>query len=69
VGKNYGFRPYFKQALASEPWVYMAQGVIPHKQGIYYNHPVVGETPNDAIGVVVIKNSVHEIGGIFRFLI
>jgi len=35
VGKNYCFRSYFKQALAGEPWVYIAQGVTPHKRGIY----------------------------------
>ena len=66
VGKNYGFRPYFKQALKGRLWVYLAQGVTSRKRGIYYSYPVTGETAAAVIGVVVIKDSVDGIEGGFR---
>ena len=56
VGKNFGFRPYFKQAAAGRSWTYMALGTTSKKRGVYYSHPVEG--PDGPIGVVVIKGSV-----------
>ena len=59
VGKNYGFRPYFQQAIQGTPTVYMALGVTSKKRGVYYSHPVYGERDNTPLGVVVIKSSVE----------
>jgi PAS domain S-box-containing protein len=58
VGKNYGFRPYFQQAIIGTPAVYMALGVTSRKRGVYYSHPVYVEGEASAIGVAVIKASV-----------
>ena len=59
VGKNYGFRPYFQQAIQSAPAVYMALGVTSKKRGVYYSHPVYGAGTGTVIGVVIIKSSVN----------
>ncbi|UCG13056.1 MAG: PAS domain S-box protein [Deltaproteobacteria bacterium] len=59
VGKNYGFRPYFRQAMQGSPAVYMALGVTSKKRGVYYSHPVYGLNEDAPIGIVVIKASVE----------
>ena len=59
VGKNYGFRPYFKQAMQGMPAVYMALGVTSKKRGIYYSHPVYDKVNEKPLGVAVIKASVE----------
>ncbi len=58
IGKNYSFRPYFQNAIAGEPSVYMALGVTSGKRGIYYSHPVYTDGLNSATGVIVMKASV-----------
>jgi PAS domain S-box-containing protein len=58
VGKNYAFRPYFQQAIQSNPTVYMALGVTSNKRGVYYSHPVYDDGQDSPLGVVVIKASV-----------
>ncbi len=55
VGKNYGFRPYFQEAMAGRPYVYMALGVTSGKRGVYYSHPVYPTADGPPAGVVVIK--------------
>lgn len=55
VGKRYGFRPYFQQALAGTPSIYMARGVTSGERGIYSSHPVRGPESDRILGVVVIK--------------
>lgn len=53
--KNYGFRPYFKSALAGQTGRYIAQGVTSLKVGYYLARPV---TVDGRIrGVVVAKIS------------
>ncbi len=59
VGKNYGFRPYFKQSMQGIPTVYMALGATSKKRGIYFSHPVYGEDKQTPLGVAVIKASVE----------
>ncbi|WP_304511849.1 cache domain-containing protein [Desulfobacula sp.] len=66
VGKNYGFRPYFKQAMQGDPAVYMALGVTSKKRGIYFSHPVYGERKDGPWGVVVIKASIETIERKFK---
>ena len=56
VGENYGFRPYFKQAMEGRPSLYMAQGVTSKRRGLYYSHPVYTQEGHDSpSGVLVIK--------------
>lgn len=61
VGKNYAFRPYFKQAIQGHPSVYMALGVTSNRRGVYYSHPVFADARENPIGVVVVKASVKPI--------
>ncbi len=59
VGKNYSFRPYFKNAILGKPSIYLARGVTSKKRGAYFSHPVA--LNNKPAGVVVIKVSVSEL--------
>ncbi len=61
VGKNYSFRPYFKEAINGSPSFYMALGVTSGVRGIYYGHPVYGKDKNIPSGVVVIKTSMRDL--------
>ncbi|MFZ5587152.1 MAG: PAS domain S-box protein [Thermodesulfobacteriota bacterium] len=55
VGENFGFRPYFREAMQGVPAKYLALGLTSRKRGAYYSHPVYAEDVDDAQGVVVIK--------------
>ena len=59
VGKNYAFRPYFKDAMKGKAGRYFALGSVSKKRGYYFSYPVynVGEI----IGVVVLKIDLNEI--------
>ena len=61
VGKNYAFRPYFKHAIQSRPFTYMAVGVTTHRPGIFYSFPVAGTQNTTPCGVVVIKASINKL--------
>jgi len=55
VGKNYGFRPYFQQALAGQTGRYIAKGATSSKVGYYLARPVTVD--GKIRGVVVAKLS------------
>ena len=55
AGKNYGFRPYFQQALAGQTGRYIAKGVTSFKVGYYLARPVTAD--GEIRGVVVAKLS------------
>jgi PAS domain S-box-containing protein len=59
VGKNFSFRPYFRRAMAGDPSVYLAKGVVSKKRGVYYSHPVTGADGGTVLGVVVMKVSIE----------
>ncbi len=59
VGKNYGFRSYFKQAIQGKESVYMALGITSMERGVYYSSPIVSKEEQKPIGVAVIKASVE----------
>lgn len=61
INNNYGFRPYFKESIEGEPFVYMAIGVTTNKPGIYYSCPIKEAEGESPLGVVVIKDSVDEL--------
>jgi PAS domain S-box-containing protein len=61
VGENFGFRPYWRQAIQGNPSTYMALGITSKKRGVYYSHPVYGESVNTPVGVAVIKASIEPI--------
>ena len=61
VGKDFSFRPYFKNAIKGKDDVYLAQGTTSRKRGIYYSHPVYDSHGKRILGVAVIKASVERI--------
>lgn len=61
VGKNFNFRPYFKQAISGKPATYLALGTTSGRRGAYYSHPIAGNQPDTVVGVVVIKASIEQV--------
>ncbi len=61
VGKNFAFRPYFQAAVKGLPASYLALGTTSGKRGIYCSYPVVAESAQHPLGVVVIKASLEQI--------
>lgn len=57
VGKNYSFRPYFKQAMAGETSDFFAIGATTGKPGYFISQPVFNQQ-NNVIGVITAKFSV-----------
>ena len=59
VGKNFSFRPYFKQAIEGKPAIYLALGVASGKRGAYCSYPIYENSQNAPLGIVVIKASIE----------
>jgi len=58
LGKNYFFRPYFKEALKGKSIIYPAVGITTGKRGIYFSAPIKNRF-NKVMGVAVIKASIE----------
>ena len=58
LGRNYAFRPYFKDALQGHATVYLALGITSGKRGIYCSHPVYDHESAAPLGVAVVKASI-----------
>lgn len=55
-GKNFAYRPYFKQVMNRNPYVYLAVGDLTKERGIYVSYPVYQQVGDDKpVGVVVVK--------------
>jgi two-component system C4-dicarboxylate transport sensor histidine kinase DctB len=53
VGERYGFRPYFRQAMARGASEYFALGTVSNLPGLYLARRLEG--PSGPVGVVVVK--------------
>gem|GEM_PF-1761387 len=58
VGNNYGFRPYFKQAMSGNAGSYYALGLTSGERGHYVSYPVIN---GRVIGVAVIKRKINSV--------
>lgn len=54
VGKSYGFRPYFRDAIAGKPGFYFAVGATSGVPGLFLSAPVRSGS-GATLGVIVIK--------------
>lgn len=61
VGNNYGFRPYFKEAIQGRPSLFLGVGVTSKKPGIYLSYPVYDLNTDRVMGVVTGKLPVDNI--------
>ncbi len=66
VGRNFAFRPYWRQAIGGVPATYMALGVTSGKRGVYYSHPVFRNGGGVPVGVAVIKAPIDRMEAGFR---
>ncbi len=61
VGKDFSFRPYFKEAVIGQPASYLALGVTSGKRGGYYSYPVFAPGVVNPMGVAVVKASIEQV--------
>ncbi|MGR5302810.1 sensor histidine kinase [Vibrio alfacsensis] len=59
IGRNFAFRPYFKQAIIGESSQYYALGSTSGKRGYYYSYPIA--YARGVIGVIVVKMDLDKI--------
>ncbi len=60
VGKNYSFRPYFKEAIVEGKSKYLAVGITTGKRGFYSSKKIIDKN-NKTLGVAVIKRNIDYI--------
>lgn len=66
TGENYGFRPYFVQAMQGKHAAYPALGVTTEERGIYFSTPVFARAEQKPVGVVVIKTFLNPIDSLLN---
>ncbi|MEI8348038.1 MAG: cache domain-containing protein, partial [Pseudomonadota bacterium] len=59
VGKDYSFRPYFKEAMEGKDSHYFAYGVTSHHRGIYSSSPIK-DNQGKIRGVAVVKKDMED---------
>jgi len=59
IGRNFSYRPYFKEAMKGELGRYFALGVTSSKRGYYFAYPV--RDKDEIIGAVAIKISIDTV--------
>jgi PAS domain S-box-containing protein len=64
--QNYGFRPYFREAVQGRPAIFMGVGLASGVRGIYHSHPVRLRAQDEPVGVVVVKASMDTLEREFR---
>ncbi len=57
TGKNYAFRPCFRQAMTRSDRIYPGLGETAKERGLYFSSPVYAETGGEPAGVLVVKAS------------
>ena len=61
IGGNFGFRPYFKNAIAGRDGRYFALGTTSKRRGYYFSSPVYNRSNVEAIGVIVVKVNIEKL--------
>jgi len=59
IGRNFSYRPYFKQAMEGDLGRYFALGVTSSKRGYYFAYPVYKD--DEILGAVAIKISIDSV--------
>lgn len=61
VGKNFSFRPYFKQAVQGLHGAYLALGTTSSRRGVYHSYPIYDDPEGRPVGVAVIKSPIDKV--------
>jgi two-component system C4-dicarboxylate transport sensor histidine kinase DctB len=59
VGEDFGFRPYFQEALEGISGRYFARGATSHRRGYYFAHPI--DHDGEILGVAAVKVGFRDI--------
>lgn len=66
VGKNFGFRPYFRYAMQGQSGRYFALGTTSGKRGYYFSSPIVDVDSGQILGAVVVKVGLDQLEANWR---
>lgn len=62
VGKNYSFRPYFKQAISGKTGRYFARGITSKEKGFYCAAPISkADKPSGAAAVKINLSNIYDV--------
>jgi len=59
IGRNFGFRPYFQDAMAGRAGRYFALGTTSKRRGYYFSYPL--RLQGEVRGAVVVKVDLHDV--------
>ncbi|MCE9686783.1 ATP-binding protein [Shewanella sp. AS16] len=59
IGQNYGFRPYYREAIKGKTGRYYAVGTASNKRGFYFSYPIYHQ--DKVLGVIVVKVDITDI--------
>ncbi|RRC96691.1 ATP-binding protein [Amphritea balenae] len=59
VGRNFSFRPYYRDAIAGKPGRYFALGSTSKKRGYFFSYPL--QYRGTVLGVIVVKIDLNDI--------
>ncbi|WP_315981569.1 hypothetical protein [Aliamphritea spongicola] len=59
MGRNFAFRPYFKDGLSGKAGRYFALGTTSKKRGYFFSYPV--HYRGKTLGVIVVKIDINDI--------
>ncbi len=68
LGNDYSFRPYYKESIKGNSFVYLAYGVTSGRRGIYFSQPVYAPDSGAILGVVVVKEDTDKIENDILFM-
>ncbi|WP_432696937.1 ATP-binding protein [Marinobacterium sp. YM272] len=59
IGRNFSFRPYFRDAMAGREGRYFALGTTSNRRGYYFSSPL--KMDGEVVGAVVVKVDLHDV--------
>ena len=61
IGRNYSFRPYFKESITGQTTIFPAVGVFTGQRGLHLSVPIHSPDKAKPIGVLVLKIGISEV--------
>lgn len=66
IGRNYYFRPYFKESIQGKTSIFPAVGYFTGQRGLHLSVPIYARTDTAPAGVLVIKIGIAEVENILH---
>lgn len=66
IGRNYSFRPYFKESIKGQTSIFPAVGVFTGQRGLHLSVPIYSPGKAKPMGVLVLKIGISEVENILH---